>query len=285
VAAHVRAVRRFAPDLFHASLASPWSCQYGICAAAVARARTVAVYQLPVPPVNRRQRLLKRLTNPLVAAHVAVGRRTAAEVERLAGLRPGSARVIHNGVPDLELPPAPARSGPAVLGAFGRLEPQKGFDVLLEAVARLPEARAVLVGDGSERGRLASLAARLGVEDRVRLAGWDPEPRRLLPALDVFVLPSRFEGFPLAILEAQLAGLPVVASDVGSIDEAVVPGETGILVPPDDAEALAEALRPLLADAGLRERLGARGRERVLARFTAGHMARRFEALYEELLG
>jgi glycosyltransferase involved in cell wall biosynthesis len=284
IGAHVRAVRSFRPSIFHANLMSPWSCQYGISAALLARVPVVAVYQLAVPPVNRRQWILKRLTAAGVTAHVGVGRRTAGEVEQVVGLPSGSLEVVHNGVPDI--PPLPPRrqDGRPTIGTVGRLEPQKGFDVLLHSLREIPDAQVVVVGDGSERPRLEKLAAEVGVESRVRWEGWSNEPRRLLTSFDVFALPSRFEGFPLAVLEAQLAGLPVVASDVGSVGEAVIPGRTGLLVPPDDPSSLAAALQQLLDDGDVRHRLGQEGRMLVLERFTATHTARGFEALYKRLL-
>ena len=103
----------------------------------------------------------------------------------------------------------------------------------------------------------------------------------LLPG--ILALPSRFEAFPLAILEAMLAGLPVVATDVGSVAEAVTDGETGLIVPPDDPEALAAALERLLADGELRARFGRSARARAELQFTSSALARNFEALYEEI--
>ena len=108
--------------------------------------------------------------------------------------------------------------------------------------------------------------------------------RRTPSLFDVVALPSRFEGFPLALLEALLARSAVVASDVGSVAEAVRDGETGLLVRPEDPAGLAAAIRRLLADVELRRRLGENGRRLVLERFTADHMVYGFEALYRELL-
>ena len=131
---------------------------------------------------------------------------------------------------------------------------------------------------------LEGLARELGVSDRVEWRGWQEEPRSSLSSLDVVAFPSRFEGFPLAILETLLARSAVVATDVGSISEAVIDGETGLLVPPDDSAALAAAIRRLLTDGPLCSRLGENGRRLVLERFTAEHMTRAFESLYDELL-
>ena len=283
--AHLAALRELAPDVLHANLSSPWSCQYAIGAAALLRRpRVVAVYQLPVPPLGERQQRAKRLTSHGVDAHVGVGDRTSREVEALVGLQTGAVRTIHNGVPDEAVAPLPRPRPGALVGAVGRLERQKGFDVLMRALVELPDATLCIVGDGTERGALERLARDLGVADRVLWQGWTEEPRRWLATVDVFALPSRFEGFPLVLLEALLTRAAVVATDVGSVAEAVADRETGLLVPPDDPPALAAALRHALDDADLRRRLGERGRRLVLGRFTADHTTRAFEALYDDLL-
>jgi glycosyltransferase involved in cell wall biosynthesis len=284
-AAHVRALRRLRPDVLHANLTTPASCRYALLAATlVPHVRTVAVEQLPYPLAGRLQRGLKRFTSRRLTAHVAVGEPAAREVERLVGLAPGSVQSIPNGVPDAALEPLPRPFAGPTIGSVGRLDRQKGYDVLLHALAALPDAALVLVGDGPEREPLEALARALGLGDRVRFAGWQAEPRRHLTTFDVFALPSRFEGFPLAIVEAMLAELPVVATAVGSVPEAVREDETGLLVPPDDPAALAAALRGLLAGPSLRLRLGKAGRALALERFTAAAMARSFERLYEEIL-
>jgi glycosyltransferase involved in cell wall biosynthesis len=102
---------------------------------------------------------------------------------------------------------------------------------------------------------------------------------------DVFVLPSRFEGFPLVLVEAMLAALPVVATDVGSVSESVVDGETGLLVPAEDAAALARAIRELLDDRPRSQEMGRRGRERAHNQFSVAGMAKAYLALYEEVTG
>jgi glycosyltransferase involved in cell wall biosynthesis len=118
----------------------------------------------------------------------------------------------------------------------------------------------------------------------VHWVGWSDTPRSYIAAVDVLAVPSRVEAFPLVILEAMLAGRPVVASAVGSVDEAVTDEVTGLLVPPDDPAALAAALGRLVGDADLRVRMGARGRERAVERFSIDAMARSYEALYERLV-
>jgi glycosyltransferase involved in cell wall biosynthesis len=116
------------------------------------------------------------------------------------------------------------------------------------------------------------------------ITGWVSNARARLQGFDVFALPSRYEGLPHAILEAMLAQLPVVASDVGSVGEIVIDGATGILVPPDDASALSEAIARLLEDAELARRLGEAGRELTLERFRPQGMVAAYESLYDEVL-
>jgi glycosyltransferase involved in cell wall biosynthesis len=311
--AHMRAIRAHAPDILHANQAWPWACGYGEVAALLSPGvRVVAVDHLPVASaVPRRQILARRWLAGRLHAHVAVGERSARAVESILGLRRGAVGAVPNGVPPVlesslpesslspsfpaalgpELasdggPSPPAATGRApVIGSVGRLTEQKGYDLLVRALPGLLGATVVLVGDGPQRGALEELAARLGVADRLRITGWSADPRRHLAAFDVFALPSHWEGMPLGILEAMHAGLPVVASDVGSVAEAVSDGETGLLVAPGDAEALCASLAGLLAAPQLRARMGARGRAVALERFTATAMARRYEAVYRAAMG
>jgi glycosyltransferase involved in cell wall biosynthesis len=219
--------------------------------------------------------------SPRYAAHVSVGEESARLIETELGLPRGAVGTVYNGLPRLELDPASRNGSGVVLGSIGRLDEQKGYELLVDALADLPGASAVIVGDGPEREALESRASETGVADRLELAGWSDDARSYLPAFDVFVLPSRYEGFPLAIVEAMLAGLPVVAADVGSIPEAVVDGETGLVVPPDDVPALTAALRRMIDDPALRARCGEAGRLRAESRFTSDLMATTFAEIYE----
>jgi glycosyltransferase involved in cell wall biosynthesis len=171
------------------------------------------------------------------------------------GRRPG--HVVPLGI-DLERFGA-ARAAPAgevsLVGTVGRLAPQKDQETLLEAAALVPEARFVLVGDGELRPELERRAAELGIADRVTFTGAREDVPELLASFDVFAHPSLFEGFCLAVLEAQAAGVPVVATPVGGIPETVVDGETGLLVPTRDPTALAAAIRRLLEDREFAQRL------------------------------
>lgn len=286
ILAQVRAIRSLQPEIFHASLRHPWSCQYGLFAALTLRAtHTIAVEHLPLPSNNWLQRWFMRRVFLRLDAHVvAGGERSARLVEVLAGLRVGSVVGIPNGVDDVGLEPLARVSKGPVIGALGRLHEQKAFDVLVRALPMLPGVTAVLVGDGPERASLEQRAADLGVTDRLVITGWREDARRYLAGFDAYVLPSRYESFPLSILEAMLQCLPVVATDVGSVADAVRHGKTGLIIPQEDPEALAEAVTALLDDASLREKMGKAGRSLALERFSIDAMSRSFESIYGALL-
>lgn len=172
-----------------------------------------------------------------------------------------------------------------VVGFVGRLAEQKGVAYLVDAVAelakRFPELRVVVVGEGELREELQARARQL---PQMIFAGFQREIPRYLSMFDIFVLPSLWEGLPMSILEAMAAGKPVVATGVSGTPEVVVDGETGYIVEPKNVGQLAEKLSLLIADGELRRRMGAAGRDRVIAHFSAEGMVRTSEALYEALL-
>jgi glycosyltransferase involved in cell wall biosynthesis len=237
------------------------------------------------------ERRLARWTDVLVA----VSSEVRDELLDLGIGRTGSFRVIPLG---LELDPFLAIDGPSgvlrsragipagapVVGAIGRLVPIKAIDVLIDAMAEVPDAHLVLVGDGEERGALAARAVDVGVAERVHFTGWFVDVAAALADCDVVALSSRNEGTPVALIEALAAGRPVVATHVGGVAAVVVPGETGLLVPPGDAGALATAIRTLLVDRALAERLATAGRARAAAEFGADRLVRDVRLLYRELV-
>jgi glycosyltransferase involved in cell wall biosynthesis len=180
-------------------------------------------------------------------------------------------------------------AGRPVVGTIGNLYSVKGHRYLLEAAAlvaeAMPDAAFLVVGRGDLLAALQQTARALGVEERVFFLGYRPDVPGLLQAMDVFVLPSLSEGLPLSLLEAMGAGKPVVATAVGGIPEVVADGETGLLVPPADAGALAQGILRLLAHAELADRLGQRARLRAEERFSMTSMVRAYEALYARRLG
>jgi GalNAc-alpha-(1->4)-GalNAc-alpha-(1->3)-diNAcBac-PP-undecaprenol alpha-1,4-N-acetyl-D-galactosaminyltransferase len=155
--------------------------------------------------------------------------------------------------------------------AMGRLGREKGFDVLLRALPRIlsdrPNWTVIILGEGPLRQDLEVLRNRLGLKDRVEFVGLSPEPHPVLAASDVFVLPSRHEGFPMALVEAMGLGLPVVTADYPGHDEIVTAGHDALVVPREDEEALANALARLMDDPDLR-RLLARHAMTVRERFS-----------------
>ncbi|MBI4365424.1 MAG: glycosyltransferase family 4 protein [Deltaproteobacteria bacterium] len=173
-----------------------------------------------------------------------------------------------NPIPAATAGPRASLQGPAIL-AVGRLHRQKGIDILLNAFARVQsnEWRLVLVGEGSDREKLEAQAQALGIASRVHFEGVATDPAPYYRAADIFVLPSRHEGTPNALMEAMAFGLPVVVSDgsPGPLN-LVEDGISGLITPVEDAPALAKALERLMADAGLRARLGAGARDAMKAR-------------------
>jgi glycosyltransferase involved in cell wall biosynthesis len=170
----------------------------------------------------------------------------------------------------------------------GRLDAQKGVDVLLRALAiahsRDPRVHVVVVGAGPDRVDLASLAQQLGVAARTHFLGWRADVPALMNAADLFVMPSRWEGMPNAVLEAMSHGLPVIATRAEGSTELVRDGETGLLVDIDRADELARALLLLAHDVDLRQRMGRGGREVTRREFSLALMIRRYTRLYESVL-
>ncbi len=183
-----------------------------------------------------------------------------------------AARTHHlpNFTPDLAGAP-PERLGvpsgrPLVL-AMGRLHRNKAFDVLLRSLSHLPGAHAIIAGEGPERGALETLARQLGIADRVQFPGWRSDGAALLAGCGVLACPSRHEPLGNVIAEAWSAGRPVVAAAAAGPRELIRPGEDGLLVPPEDAEALATSLGLVLQSPSLAARLAAAGRARWEAEF------------------
>jgi len=202
---------------------------------------------------------------------------------------------VANGVP-IPPPPSPAErqavrarqgvgEGEALLLGVGRLCEQKNFGDLVAAAAHLREAgvpfRAVVAGDGPLRGDLEADIAQGGLQDTVTLLGAVDDVTPLLQAADMLVMPSLWEGLPLALLEAMACGLPVVGYAIDGLSDVVEDGRHGLLVPKGDTAALAAACRRLVEDPELRERLGRSGRELVEQRFGFDRTIEQLLELYE----
>jgi glycosyltransferase involved in cell wall biosynthesis len=243
------------------------------------------------PPSTRR-----RLVNPLLAR---AAERIAAVSGELRdhmvaeGFPPSRIEVVHNGIEVGPLPSAAERAvvrsqlgvppSALVVGTIARLDPVKDLETLLEALSSpalaTREIHAIVIGDGTERERLESRAAALGMAGRLRFLGHRDDARAWLAGVDVYVNSSVSEGVSLTILEAMAAGLPVIATSVGGTPEVVTP-ECGRLVPARDRLRLAGALAELAADEALRRRLGGSARARVEAEFTIDRMVDRYLQMY-----
>jgi glycosyltransferase involved in cell wall biosynthesis len=214
-------------------------------------------------PVARFYLLLDRLVRPLTTRIVCVSQHTL-DAGLAAHVCTAERSVVIANAVETDVPQAALDGDPPRIVAVGRLKEPKDFGLLAAALARVSVPyRAAIVGDGPDRAALEDPARATGVE----LLGERDDVPAQLAASDVFVLSSRSEGLPLSVLEAMAAGLPVVATAVGGVSEAATDGETALLVPPDDVDALEQALTRLLGDRELRRRLGAAGRARVLERF------------------
>lgn len=243
----------------------------------------------------RRLRWLYRASLKRTRAVVAVGAQVRERLVSDGTVPVELATLVRNGVPMARFGDARGRRDTAraqlglapeslVVGCVGRLVALKNHALVIaqlpSLLARFPALRLVLLGDGPLRDALAAQAGALGLGDRVLLAGTRPDVADLLPAFDVFALPSRTEGLSIALIEACATGLPVVASAVGGNVEIVDDSHTGLLVPADDGPALAGALARLLEDRELRERIGAAARSWVAMNASIEAAVRGYDAVY-----
>ena len=264
----VRLCRRLRPDIVHAN-----SSKAGILGRLAARIAGVPVRIFTVHgwafaqyhgAASALYLWLDRLVRPLTTEFICVSQSTRDTGIAARTCRPQNTSVIPNSVDVESTPRAPLNGDPPRVVSVGRLKEPKDFVGLVRALslANVPY-RAAIVGDGPDRPIIEQAIRAHAVAEHVALLGERDGVADQLAASDVFVLASRSEGMPLSVLEAMAAGLPVIASAVGGVPELVVSGETGLLVPPDDVDALADALRAVLTDAQLRRAMGDAGRARA----------------------
>lgn len=274
------------PDVVHVNLTWPLASWHAQLALLTVRAPVVVLHEhLPIPFRHRVYRVIKRVLSRRADCHVVV---SAAAADRLAGdtrLVRRRLTVVPNGVevPENSLVGRP-RSSPPVVVSIGRLTPQKGFDVLVQALPLVSDVELRVVGARAveETEALERLADACGVGDRVRVLPWTDRLPDVLPEADVVAIASRAEAAQLVLLEALAAGLPVVSTRVGSAEEILGRLDERLLVPVEDVDALAGALRLVLSDSALREDVAARGRALVMNEYTTAAVCSRFEELYLE---
>ncbi|MEZ4361243.1 MAG: glycosyltransferase [Kofleriaceae bacterium] len=288
----MRAFRELRADVVHTH--NPQPLIYGAPAARLAGAAAIHTKH-GLNPGSTKQRWLRRGAARLVSSFVAVSEPTAAQAREQQDCAPGRLRVIPNGIRLDKFAPDPALRAAVraelglgdawVVGTVGRLDEYKNHLMLLRALApHLSDAvKLVIVGDGPMRDELAAAVARLPSPSSVVLTGQRRDVPRLLPAFDVFTLPSSTEGLPLVVPEAMAAGLPVVATAVGGLPDVLEHGVTGLLTPVEEAPLLAALLS--LREPARAAAMGQAARSAALERFGADRMVDRYLALYKAAVG
>ncbi|WP_456831977.1 glycosyltransferase family 4 protein [Deinococcus sp. UYEF24] len=290
IRAVVRLLRQYQPDLLH--LHSSKAGLIGRVAAWLAGVPAVFTahgwaFTEGASPARRQLAVWsERLAAPLSAAIIAVSEHDRALSERLRVTK--GARTIYNALPsghalEAKRDRTEERGARVRLLMVARFAPQKNQALLLRAAASLPDAEVWLIGEGPDLAQAQALAESLGMQDRVWFAGNRSDVSGLLAQGDIFCLCSHYEGFPISILEAMRAGLPVVASDVGGVAEAVLHERTGLVVPQGDVAHWRLALTRLIDDPELRAQYGQAGREQFEAAFTTAPMLERVWGIYQEV--
>jgi glycosyltransferase involved in cell wall biosynthesis len=291
-------LRELKPDIAHTHLLH--ADLYGIIAARWARVPTILSSRHNDNAFRRKlpMRLLNwtlwRLASKGIAISEAI-RRFCIEVE---GVQPEKIKTIYYGLQPTSLDRKTARlslrhelhlaSEGVLIGIVCRLTEQKGITYGLQAFAHItrefPQVDLVIVGDGPLRSTLQDEAAEAGIQERTHFLGWRGDVPALMAGLDMLLAPSLWEGFGLVFLEAMNAQLPIIASAVSAIPEIIMDGETGLLVPPRDVDALVNALRSLLEDSALRQHMGLLGQDRLETHFSLTRMVDETAILYEQVM-
>lgn len=292
-----RALRDLRPDIVHTHLIH--ADLYGMIAAKRAGVRRVVTSRHNDDTFRRRQpvRALNHLLWRFTSAGIAISHAIARFCVEVEGAPTRKITTIHYGLALREQDRNAAGSAlrgelnlPAdtrLVGVVCRLIEQKGVVYGVRAFARVapqfPDAHLIIAGDGDLRAALEREAQTLGIGDRVHFLGWREDATAVLAALDVLLMPSLWEGFGLVMLEAMAQLVPIIGSAVSAIPEVVADGETGILVPPRDSTAIADALALLLGDPALCRHMGLQGQDRVETVFSVDNMTAQTLTLYNQL--
>lgn len=261
-----------------------WSNTFGLPAAAMAGVPVRIGNRRELNPDKTRAQIAMQRAGYACAQRVVANSQAAADQLRREHVPLDKIVVIRNGLDASAFSAAPFRGKLRTVTVIANLRREKAHDVLIDAapeiLRRFPGTRFEIVGDGPERNALVERARTAGVAEAFAFLGHCDDVAARLRTADLFVLPSRSEAFPNAVLEAMAAGLPIVASNSGGIPELIDHELTGLLVRPDDPAGLAAAICRVLANPRMAERLGTAARERALTRFDFGRMVAGFDRLY-----
>jgi len=290
-----RLIERTRPDLVHCHCFTMNTAgALGAALAGVPSIGTVhgAIYDLD----TRARRLAYRVAGKMHRRIVTVSHYLRDELHKRAGVPLAKIEVIHNGVPTSDMARKDAAyvryetgvgDSDVLVGSVGMLRPEKGHSDLIEAVAlarrSIPGMKLLIVGDGKCKEGLCRIAEQRKLKGAVTFAPSGSSVPSMLGAMDIFALPSHTEGLSIATIEAMSCGTPVVVTDCGGPTEIVSDGVTGLVVPPCDPQAMANALVRLARDSALRTCLAANGRARARDAFSVERMLERYEQLYQEV--
>ena len=293
-------LKELRPAVFHAQLVSNLRCTCGIICAKLAGIRAILATQHSYQEIRARRiyRLYtlifyQKLISIFVDYYIAVSYKLAERLKKNV-ISENKVKVVQNSVnvedfrhnDDGDLLKSELKNigDKGVVLTVARIDKLKGHKYLIEAAPLVPDTIFLLAGDGPERAAMEKKARDLKVADRVVFLGQRNNIPELLNACDFFVLPSLLEGLPLSVLEAMSASKPVIATDIDGINEIIIDGENGLLVPPADSKALAEKIKLLLSDKSLASRLAVSGKETIMKNFTSEKMVKGVTDIYCEVI-
>lgn len=291
-------------DLLHLHLWNPASCRYGFRAGISLKIPIITTEHDPFE-LSWLKNVYKKKALKKVSKIIAISHDNQKQLEKLYHEHQNKIKTIHNGI-DINWWQSQllgykvsnhwrtkeeifkAKKSTLIITTIAELHERKGLKYLIEAIPEVVEkfsnVKFVIIGEGGERKNLENLAEKLKLQNHLIFLGRQKEIPKLLESSEIFVLPSIREGFGLVNCEAMISGLPVIASNIGGIAEIVKDGETGILVPAQNPQALAESLIELIENPEKRQKFGQAGRRQVIENFDAKKMAEQYGKVYQEML-